>query len=196
MLQLRAWPERALETIEEMIRTSLIECLQGFEHEGQRVTAILMSRPMTDAWRAIWDRRERYQLGPASGGPAVRESAMFFGTPITTDRSLDPRGGRQGDDLVGNIRVVSDGHGSDPVEVEIRNRPDALRYDIQVRSRHQTRRQSFTYAYVREASRVAHENERREMPVQNVTTGEYQAQEAKRMPRPREMSDLMIAWLT
>lgn len=187
MIQLRAWPERALEVIEEMIRNSLIECLQGFEHEGQRVSAIYMSRPMMDAWRAIWDRRERYRLNPDAGG-AARESDMFFGTPILVDRNLDPRGQRQGDDIVGNIRMVSMGNGSEPVEVEIRNRPDALRYEIQVRSRHQTRRQSFTYAYVR--------NENLAMPTQNVTTGEYQAQEAKRMPRPREMSDLMIAWLT
>lgn len=190
---IRSWPERAHEVIEEMIRHSLIETLQGFEHEGQRVTGIFMSRPMMDVWRAIFDRRERQQFNPVTGHS---ERSMFYGTPIEVDRNLDPREPARGGNMDGRIRMVSSGHGSAPIDFQIRNRPEILRYEIQARSRHETRRQSFSYAYVREADPLRRETERREMPVQNMTAGEYQAQEAKRMPRTREMSDLMIAWLT
>lgn len=120
-----AWPPRAVDSIYQMLRRSIVHQMVEAESQDRRPIRILMCRRATDLWRTHFRNESRYQ-SVEHGDPT-----MFYGMPVFVDRSLD-RSGVQPVDFVGEIRIVTDGHGSVPMAIRAVSSPERLGYTVEI----------------------------------------------------------------
>lgn len=201
-----AWPARALDEIQDMFVRSVIDSIRRLEEGDARATQLHLGAGAS----RFWVTRHRRSGEQAFRNSNVGEIDRLYGLRVVHDRILD-RTISTGD-FRSEMRVVSDGGGSESIEMRAEDHPERLSYQVEFRTRlGESRSRRFSYALI---DRQLHEDGRpmttaelnrpRPLPSEEraaaaaamVADQQNRIAEA-RASKPvvrREMSELMIAW--
>lgn len=188
------WPVRALDEIHGMFIQTLIDSIRFMEDHRARPTALHLGYGFSLFWRA---RHRR------SSGLMVRDGDSIYGLPMIHDRLLD---GRLADahTYMSEVRIVSDGFGSERIMMTVLNDPTRLCYEVGFRSvapgSGVSSRRVFSYAMIQNgqaAEAIAAPSTRMQEWTDRPRMHGLVAERQKERSQPRrEMSELRIAWLT
>ncbi len=198
-----AWPARALDEVQDMFVHSVIDSIRRLGESNVRATQLHLG----DGANRFWLARQRRSGEQAFRNSNVGEIDGLYGLRVLHDRSLDQRTNHPRD-FESEMRVVSDGGGSDRIIMRAQSHPDALHYHIEFRTRlGESRSRRFSYAHI---DRQLHEDGRpmttaelnrpRPLPSEEariaagMAAHQSRVENAKKSIIKREMSELMIAW--
>ncbi len=213
-----AWPARALDEVQDMFVHSVVDSIRRLEEGDARAVQLHLGEGAS----RFWATRHRRSTEPEFRNSNVGEIDRLYGLRVVHDRILDRRGLLNGD-FESEMRVVSEGGGSERIIMRAESHPERLHYQIEFRTRlGESRSRRFSYAHInqqlREDGRPIAPNVAADSPARAATLTDMQRQQlANRLATPRqqaplgdntsgesapkrkpavkrEMSELMIAW--
>lgn len=201
------WPARALDEVRDMFLRSVMDVIHSVEARRQRPSSIHLGAGASRFWQARHDRLSRRDI---EHGIAA-EIDRIYGLSVFHDRLIDRtiQGVGQFDS---EIRIVSDGFGSDAIRMRAMNEPERARFTVEFRAANFAQNRHFAYAMFEhqygsqpsqapEPTRANSDHESRIRDLRGLLGGRITPPTTPTRPGPipvarPAMSDLMIAWNT
>jgi len=201
------WPARSLDEVQGMFIDSILGCVRRMEDRRITPIEIHLGAGSSNFWRTRHRRSREREFSHSNVGEVDR----LFGMTVVHNSSLD-RTLRTSGDFESEVRLVSEGYGSEAVRMVGQDHPDRLSYLVEFRGPLSDRRsRSFSYStFEREAgfapgfapgivappSRPTRGSMDDIARVRGILNDRMNAPvQAKAIQKPK-MSDLMIAWNT